>query len=204
MADVDTAFHKKFRPVDSLFVEQTVWLLARKLLRNKKRDGINTYTSARNCGIGRAACGWSRQQVSGRLGAARRQGGGRGTAGKRRCVIGSVRCKNKGLGSMFDRLIPTTLVGSYPQPDWLVDKKILLGSGPPRVRMRDVWRPEPDLLEQAQDDAALVVLHDQERVDIDIVCDGEVRRESYFNHFANALGGIDIDNPGVEIGRAHV
>jgi len=102
---------------------------------------------------------------------------------------------------MFDRLIPTTLVGSYPQPDWLVDKKILLGSGPPRVRMRDVWRPEPDLLEQAQDDAALVVLHDQERVDIDIVCDGEVRRESYFNHFANALGGIDIDNPGVVPGR---
>ncbi len=102
---------------------------------------------------------------------------------------------------MFDTLIPTTLVGSYPQPDWLVDKNILLGSGPPRVRMRDVWRPEADLLEQAQDDAALVVLHDQDRAGIDIVGDGEVRRESYFNHFANALGGIDIDNPGVVPGR---
>ena len=78
---------------------------------------------------------------------------------------------------MLDQLIPTTLVGSYPQPDWLVDKNILMTSGPPRVRMRDVWRPPADLLQQAQDDASLVVLHDQERVGIDIVCDGEVRRE---------------------------
>lgn len=102
---------------------------------------------------------------------------------------------------LFDRLIPTTLVGSYPQPAWLVDKDMLLGSGPPRVRMREVWRPPANLLEEAQDDAALVVLHDQERADIDIVGDGEVRRESYFNHFANALGGIDIDAPGVVPGR---
>lgn len=93
------------------------------------------------------------------------------------------------------------LVGSYPQPDWLVDKKILLSSGPPRIRMQDVWRPQPELLQQAQDDASLVVLHDQERAGIDVVGDGEVRRESYFNHFANALGGIDIDNPGVVPGR---
>ena len=98
-------------------------------------------------------------------------------------------------------LFPTTLVGSYPQPDWLVDKNILMTSGPPRVRMRDVWRPPADLLQQAQDDASLVVLHDQERVGIDIVCDGEVRRESYFNHFANSLDGIDIDNPGTVPGR---
>jgi 5-methyltetrahydropteroyltriglutamate--homocysteine methyltransferase len=98
-------------------------------------------------------------------------------------------------------LIPTTLVGSYPQPDWLVHKDILLGSGPPRVRMRDVWRPPEELLEQAQDDATLVALHDQERAGIDIVSDGEVRRESYFNRFANALDGIDVDNPATVPGR---
>ena len=97
---------------------------------------------------------------------------------------------------MFDKLIPTTLVGSYPQPDWLVDKDKLLGSGPPRVRMRDVWRVPEALLEQAQDDGTLTALHDQERAGIDIVSDGEIRRESYFNRFANALDGIDIDNPG--------
>ncbi len=102
---------------------------------------------------------------------------------------------------MFDTLIPTTLVGSYPQPAWLVDKDILLGSGPPRVRMREVWRPDEARLEEAQDDAALVALHDQERAGISIVGDGEVRRESYFNHFANALGGIDIDEPGIVPGR---
>jgi len=99
------------------------------------------------------------------------------------------------------KLLPTTLVGSYPQPGWLVDKKVLLGSGPPRVRMREVWRLPEELLEEAQDDAALTALHDQERAGIDIVGDGEVRRESYFNHFANALEGIDLDNPGVVPGR---
>lgn len=102
---------------------------------------------------------------------------------------------------LFDRLIPTTLVGSYPQPSWLVDKDILLGSGPPRVRMKEVWRLGPDLLEEGQNDAALIALHDQDRAGIDIVGDGEVRRESYFNHFANALDGIDIDNPGTVPGR---
>ena len=98
-------------------------------------------------------------------------------------------------------LIPTTLVGSYPQPDWLVHKDILLGSGPPRIRMRNVWRPAEKLLEEAQDDATLVALHDQERAGIDIVSDGEVRRESYFNRFANALEGIDVDNPATVPGR---
>jgi 5-methyltetrahydropteroyltriglutamate--homocysteine methyltransferase len=97
---------------------------------------------------------------------------------------------------MNDRLIPTTLVGSYPQPDWLVDKVILLGPGPPRVRMREVWRVPEALLEEAQDDATLTALHDQERAGIDIVSDGEIRRESYFNRFANALEGIDLDAPG--------
>lgn len=102
---------------------------------------------------------------------------------------------------MFGTLIPTALVGSYPQPEWLVDKTILLGSGPPRVRMKEVWRPPAALLDEAQDDAALTALHDQERAGLTIVGDGEVRRESYFNHFANALDGIDIDNPGVVPGR---
>ena len=98
---------------------------------------------------------------------------------------------------MFDRLIPTTLVGSYPQPAWLVDKEILLSSGPPRVRMEKVWRVAGALLEEAQDDATLTALHDQERAGLDIVSDGEVRRESYFNRFANALDGIDLDTPGI-------
>ncbi len=102
---------------------------------------------------------------------------------------------------LFNTLIPTTLVGSYPQPGWLVNKTVLLGSGPPRVRMKEVWLPAEELLEEAQDDAALAALHDQERAGLDIVSDGEVRRESYFNHFANALGGIDIDNPGTVPGR---
>ena len=92
-------------------------------------------------------------------------------------------------------------MGSYPQPDWLVDKKILLAAGPPRVRMRQVWRPPETLLEEAQDDATLIALHDQERAGIDVVSDGEARRESYFNRFANALGGIDVDNPGTVPGR---
>ncbi len=96
---------------------------------------------------------------------------------------------------MTDALIPTTLVGSYPQPDWLVDKAVLLGSGPPRVRMRDVWRVPEAHLAEAQDDATLTAINDQERAGIDIVTDGEIRRESYFNRFANALEGIDLDNP---------
>jgi len=102
---------------------------------------------------------------------------------------------------MDDQLIPTTLVGSYPQPDWLVDKELLLGGGPPRVRMQEVWRPAADVLEEAQDDATLVALHDQEIAGIDIVSDGEVRRESYFNRFANALEGIDLDDPATVPGR---
>ncbi len=96
---------------------------------------------------------------------------------------------------MADKLIPTTLVGSYPQPDWLVDKTVLLGSGPPRVRMKQVWRVPEDQLIEAQDDATLTAIHDQERAGVDILSDGEIRRESYFNRFANALDGIDLDNP---------
>ena len=93
-------------------------------------------------------------------------------------------------------LLPTTLVGSYPQPDWLVDKQVLLSQGPPRVRMREVWRVAPEHLDEAQNDATLVALRDMERAGLDIVTDGEIRRESYFNRFANALDGIDLDKPG--------
>jgi 5-methyltetrahydropteroyltriglutamate--homocysteine methyltransferase len=98
-------------------------------------------------------------------------------------------------------LLPTTLVGSYPQPDWLIDRTLLGASTPPRVRMRELWRVAPEYLEQAQDDATLIAIHDQERAGIDIVSDGEMRRESYFNRFATALEGIDLDNPGLVTSR---
>jgi len=99
-------------------------------------------------------------------------------------------------------LLPTTVVGSYPQPDWLVDRELLLHRLPPRVRARDVWRvPEP-WLEQAQDDATLLAIRDMERAGIDIVTDGEMRRESYSNRFATALEGIDLDTPGHRPGRS--
>ena len=77
-------------------------------------------------------------------------------------------------------LLPTTLVGSYPQPDWLIDRGLLGASTPPRVRMRELWRVAPEFLEQAQDDATLIAIHDQERAGIDIVSDGEMRRASAF------------------------
>src|SRR4026209_2249543 len=98
-------------------------------------------------------------------------------------------------------LLPTTLVGSYPQPDWLIDRGLLGASTPPRVRMRELWRVAPEFLEQAQDDATLIAIHDQERAGIDIVSDGEMRRESYFNQFATALDGLDLGNPGAVISR---
>ena len=92
-------------------------------------------------------------------------------------------------------MLTTTVVGSYPQPDWLVDRA-LLAKGVPRVRMQSMWRiPEP-FLEQAQDDATIVAIRDMERAGIDIVTDGEIRRESYSNRFATALDGVDITNPG--------
>lgn len=92
-------------------------------------------------------------------------------------------------------LLPTTVVGSYPQPNWLVDRDALKSHSVPRIRMRDIWRvPEP-FLEQAQDDATIVAIRDMEIAGIDIVSDGEIRRESYSNRFATALDGVDIDNP---------
>jgi 5-methyltetrahydropteroyltriglutamate--homocysteine methyltransferase len=98
-------------------------------------------------------------------------------------------------------VITTTVVGSYPQPTWLVDRERFKGNVVPRVRMPQVWRVDPPWLEEAQDDAVRVAVADMERADIDVVSDGEQRRESYFNRFANALGGIDIERPGSAIAR---
>jgi 5-methyltetrahydropteroyltriglutamate--homocysteine methyltransferase len=102
----------------------------------------------------------------------------------------------------MNKLLPTTLVGSYPQPDWLIDREKLLKQMPPRVRAAELWRVDPQWLAQAQDDATILAIRDQERAGLDIVTDGEMRRESYSNRFATALDGIDIDNPGSTIGRA--
>jgi 5-methyltetrahydropteroyltriglutamate--homocysteine methyltransferase len=93
-------------------------------------------------------------------------------------------------------LLATTVVGSYPQPDWLVDRS-LLAKGVPRVRQRDIWRVAEPFLEQAQDDATLLAIGELERAGIDVITDGEIRRESYSNRFATALEGVDVDNPGV-------
>jgi 5-methyltetrahydropteroyltriglutamate--homocysteine methyltransferase len=93
-------------------------------------------------------------------------------------------------------LLPTTVVGSYPQPDWLVNRETLHHHGVPRVHAHDVWRVEPALLEQAQDDGTILAIREMERAGIDIVTDGEIRRESYSNRFALALEGVDTAQPG--------
>ncbi len=100
------------------------------------------------------------------------------------------------------KLFPVTLVGSYPQPDWLIDRSRLAGRFPPRVRARELWRVAPDFLDQAQNDATLIAIRDQERAGLDIITDGEMRRESYSNRFATALEGVDIDNPGTALDRS--
>ncbi|MDE0172648.1 MAG: 5-methyltetrahydropteroyltriglutamate--homocysteine methyltransferase [Defluviicoccus sp.] len=102
---------------------------------------------------------------------------------------------------MEPRILPTTVVGSYVQPDWLVDRNNLKGRLPPRVRAREIWKVPEESLEEAQDTATLAAIHDFERAGVDIVTDGEIRRESYSNRIATALGGIDIDNPGTAIDR---
>ncbi len=99
-------------------------------------------------------------------------------------------------------LLPTTLVGSYTQPDWLIDRAKLAGRFPPRVRAKELWRVAPEWLEQAMDDATLLAIRDQERAGLDIITDGEMRRESYSNRFATALDGVDLDNPGVALDRS--
>jgi 5-methyltetrahydropteroyltriglutamate--homocysteine methyltransferase len=102
---------------------------------------------------------------------------------------------------MAEPILPTTVVGSYPQPDWLIDRD-LLKTMVPRVRVPEIWRVPDAWLEQAQDDATLLAIRDMERAGVDIITDGEMRRESYSNRFATALDGVDIDHPAIITGRA--
>jgi 5-methyltetrahydropteroyltriglutamate--homocysteine methyltransferase len=99
-------------------------------------------------------------------------------------------------------LFPTTLVGSFPQPEWLIDRAKLAGRFPPRVRARELWRIPQEYLAEAQDDATLIAIRAQEAAGLDIVTDGEIRRESYSNRFATALAGVDLDNPGTALDRS--
>src|SRR3954454_3240990 len=113
---------------------------------------------------------------------------------------GPARPRPKEAIAMAD-MLPTTVIGSYPQPDWLVDRAMLGSRLPPRVRAAEIWRVPGEYLEQAQDDATIVAIHDLERAGLDIIGDGEIRRESYSNRFATALEGMDVDNPGTAIDR---
>jgi len=99
-------------------------------------------------------------------------------------------------------LFPTSLVGSMPQPDWLIDREKLAKRFPPRVRVKELWRVGEEWLEQAQDDATLIAIRTQEEAGLDIITDGEIRRESYSNRFATALDGVDLDNPGTALDRS--
>ncbi|MDM0113091.1 uroporphyrinogen decarboxylase family protein [Variovorax sp. J22R133] len=99
-------------------------------------------------------------------------------------------------------LFPTTIVGSFPQPDWLIDRAKLAGRFPPRVRAKELWRIPPQYLNAAQEDATLIAIRAQEDAGLDIVTDGEIRRESYSNRFATALDGVDLDNPGSALDRS--
>jgi len=99
-------------------------------------------------------------------------------------------------------LFPTTLVGSYPQPDWLIDRKKLADRFPPRVRARELWRVAEAFLAEAQDDATVLAIRAQEAAGLDIITDGEIRRESYSNRFATALEGVDVDHPGTALDRS--
>jgi 5-methyltetrahydropteroyltriglutamate--homocysteine methyltransferase len=103
---------------------------------------------------------------------------------------------------MTETLLSTSLVGSYAQPNWLIDRERLAERFPPRVRARELWRVWPEFLDEAQDDATLLAIRDQERAGLDIITDGEQRRESYSNRFATALEGVDIDNPGTALDRS--
>src|SRR5229473_4004806 len=104
------------------------------------------------------------------------------------------------VGTMESTLL-TSVVGSYPQPDWLVDRAMLSSRLPPRTRALEIWRVAPQYLEQAQDDATVLAIRDLERAGIDIITDGEIRRESYSNRFATALEGMDLDHPGTALDR---
>jgi 5-methyltetrahydropteroyltriglutamate--homocysteine methyltransferase len=108
---------------------------------------------------------------------------------------------HKGEQDMQGQLLCTTVVGSYPQPDWLIDRR-MLGSSVPRVPARELWRIPDEFLEQAQDDATLLAVRSMEQAGVDIISDGEARRESYSNRFATALDGIDTTTPGTTVGRS--
>src|SRR4026207_1956665 len=99
-------------------------------------------------------------------------------------------------------LLPTALVGSYPQPEWLIDRKKLAARFPPRTRAKELWRVAPEFLGEAQNDATILAIRDQEHAGLDIVTDGEIRRESYSNRFATALEGVGLDNPGTALDRS--
>ena len=99
-------------------------------------------------------------------------------------------------------LLPTTVVGSYPQPDWLIDREKLAGRFPPRVRAKELWRVQEPYLQQAMEDATILAIRAQEQAGLDIITDGEIRRESYSNRIATALAGVDIDNPGTALDRS--
>ena len=99
-------------------------------------------------------------------------------------------------------LLPTSLVGSYAQPEWLIDRAKLAGRFPPRTRQRELWRIPEEFLEEAWDDATVYAIHEQERAGLDIITDGEMRRESYSNRFATALDGVDMDNHGTALDRS--
>lgn len=101
---------------------------------------------------------------------------------------------------MTEKLFPTTVVGSYPQPDWLIDR-VMLKKTVPRIRVPEVWRVDPQYLLAAQDDATILAIRDMEAAGIDIISDGEMRRESYSNRLATEFEGIDCDNPATVIGR---
>src|SRR5918911_5703933 len=105
------------------------------------------------------------------------------------------------IAARSDVFLQTTIVGSYPQPEWLIDRSRLRSRLPPRVRARELWRvPEP-FLEEAQDDATVVAIREMEQAGVDVITDGEIRRESYSNRFATSLDGIDLDNPGTALDR---
>jgi len=108
----------------------------------------------------------------------------------------------EGFVKNLEFLLPTTVVGSYPQPDWLIDRENLAKRPPPRVRAREVWRIPERFLEEAQDDATIVAIHEMEGAGVDIISDGEMRRESYSNRLANALGGVDRERPGSAVSRS--
>ena len=100
------------------------------------------------------------------------------------------------------QLLPTSLVGSYPQPDWLIDRQMLSKRMPPRIRAEELWRVAPPWLDEAQNDATLLAIRAQERAGLDIITDGEIRRESYSNRFATALDGLDLDHPATVTSRS--